>query len=159
MRTGEPPPRRVQRGFTYLGLLFAVALSGGGLALYGQSTATALQREHERELQFRGEEIRRAIESHVRATPPGQPRYPRRLEDLLLDTRGPAPRHHLRRIYADPFTGRADWVLLPAPGEAQGVAGVRSRSTRAALKRLPAAPGQPPQCVCDRSFEASASPA
>lgn len=152
MPTGESRSIAGQRGFTYLGLLFAVALSGAGLAVVGQSAATAMQRERERELLFRGDEIRRAIEAYVRATPPGQPRFPRRLQDLLVDTRGATPRHHLRRLYADPFTGSADWVLLPAPGDAQGIAGVRSRSTQSSLQAAPDEPSGRPRCVCDRAF-------
>jgi hypothetical protein len=39
---------------------------------------------------------------------------------------------HLRRIYADPMTGDADWVLVQAPDG--GIMGVHSRSERAPVK-------------------------
>nr|WP_295077102.1 hypothetical protein [uncultured Roseateles sp.] len=101
-----------QTGFTYLGLLFFVALSSAGLAALGNSWQMAAQRERERELEFRGNEIAKAIASYVKASPvqPGQ--YPQRFEDLLVDRRAVKPRHHLRRLYLDPFTGKPDWVLV-----------------------------------------------
>lgn len=149
--------RRVIRGYTYLGLLFAVALAGAALARHAQDAQGALQRERERELIFRGEEIRRAIENHVRYTPAGKPRWPRHLDDLLRDTRGPVPRHHLRRLYTDPFTRTADWEPIPAPDDPLGIAGVRSRATVVPMTRPPGdqrASGQT-DCVCHWRFQAS----
>lgn len=153
-------PRRVRpagsRGFTYLGLLFFVAISAAALAALGTRWSTAVQREKERELEFRGREIARAIANYLRAGQ-GLPssvtastqdlsgsgtavlprsRYPRSLEDLLRDERGPQARHHLRRAYVDPFTGRADWVLVPAPEDPQGFQAVHSRSEQPLFKRL-----------------------
>lgn len=133
MRTGSA---HASAGFSYLGLLFFVAITGAALAALGQGWSTAAQRERERELEFRGLEIARAIDSYLAAG--GVARvHPRTLDDLMRDERGPAgPRHHLRRRYADPFTGQADWVLLPAPGDPAGFAGVRSRSERPLLRQL-----------------------
>lgn len=133
MRIGERPGRRAPaRGFSYLGLLFFLALTAAALAALGQRWSTAAQRERERELLFRGQAIVRAIESYAAATP-GRPAYPQRLEDLLEDRRGPQPRHHLRQRYADPFTGEADWLLIPAAPPATGFQGLRSRSDRPLL--------------------------
>lgn len=148
--------RRAIRGYTYLGLLFAVALAGAALARHAQDAQGALQRERERELIFRGEEIRRAIESYVRYTPAGKPRWPRQLDDLLRDTRGPVPRHHLRRLYTDPFTRTADWEPIPAPDDPLGIAGVRSRATTVPMTR-PAAyhrASERHDCVCHWQFVA-----
>lgn len=131
MRTGERPGRPV-RGFGYLGLLFFIALTAASLAALGQRWSMAAQRERERELVFRGQAIVRAIESYAAATP-GRPAYPQRLEDLVEDRRSLRPRHHLRQLYADPFTGEPDWELLPAPPPATGILGVRSRSSRPLL--------------------------
>lgn len=131
MRTGS------QRGFTYLAVLFLVALTAAGLAALGQAWSTAVQREKERELEFRGREIARAIASYVRASAigSGSAAYPGSLDELLVDRRGATPRHHLRRRYADPFTGEPDWVLIEAPGDPQRFHGVRSRSTQQLLRR------------------------
>jgi type II secretory pathway pseudopilin PulG len=120
------------RGFSYLGLLFFIALTAAALAALGQRWSMAAQRERERELLFRGQAIVRAIESYAAATP-GRPAYPQRLEDLVEDRRGLLPRHHLRQLYADPFTGQTDWVLIPAPSPATGILGVQSRSERPLL--------------------------
>ncbi len=105
MRTGE-------RGFTYLWLLFVVALGGVALAALGQRQQTVQQREREAELRFRGEAIAKAIGSYMRAGPGGANGLPQRLEDLLEDKRSGKVQRHLRRLYADPFTGRADWLLI-----------------------------------------------
>src|SRR5262249_18397110 len=66
---------------------------------------------------------------------PGVKRYPAALEDLLADKRFPGTERHLRRIYADPFTGKADWVLMQAPGG--GIMGVHSKSTAAPVRNGP----------------------
>jgi len=124
------------RGFTYLGMLFFVATTSAALAALGQHWSTAAQRERERELEFRGGEIARAIESYLAAGNPQARVYPRSLDDLLRDDRGIKPRHHLRRLYLDPFTGKPDWVLLAAPADPRGVEGVRSRSEQALLRQL-----------------------
>jgi type II secretory pathway pseudopilin PulG len=120
----------VQRGFTYLGLLAALVLGGASLAAIGPAWATQAQRERERELQFRGAEIRAAIERYWAAREPHE--LPPTLGELLADTRGAPVRHHLRRLYSDPFTGRADWVQL-MDDSGQRLRGVRSR---AATRRL-----------------------
>jgi len=135
--------RRAQ-GFSYLGLLFFVAITAAALAALGQAWSTAAQRERERELAFRGGEIARAIESYAKAVPPQSGlNYPTRWEDLLEDRRGAKTRHHLRRLYADPFTGKADWVLIPATpspvnvaSPALGFIGVHSRSEQVLLRQL-----------------------
>ncbi len=130
---GKRHAQRAQaRGFSYLGLLFFIALTAAALAALGQRWSMAAQRERERELLFRGQAIVRAIESYMAASP-GRPAYPQRLEDLVEDRRGLLPRHHLRQLYADPITGQADWVLIPAPPPDTGILGVQSRSERPLL--------------------------
>ena len=56
----------------------------------------------------------------------GQARLPMRLEDLLEDRRSGEVQRHLRRIWRDPLTGRAEWGLVR---EGEGIAGVHSLST------------------------------
>lgn len=155
MRTGERP-RPPARGFGYLGLLFFIALTAASLAALGQRWSTASQRERERELVFRGQAIVRAIERYAAATP-GQPAYPQRLDELVEDRRSLRPRHHLRQRYADPFTGEADWELIPAPPPATGFLGVRSRSQRPLLmSRGP--DGQPVERASGLQFMAQPLP-
>jgi len=126
--------RQRQAGATYLLMLFAVAALGLGLARFGTLWATQAQREREAELLFIGGEFARAI-SRYRAADPGagggSGEGPRALRDLLLDPRQPFVLRHLRRLYRDPMTGEADWIV-----ERQGeqIVGIRSRSTRVALR-------------------------
>ena len=90
-----------------------------------------MQRERETELLFRGQQIQQAIESYAAVRP--QRSWPPTLEALLEDRRNDPPRHHLRRLYADPFTGFADWRLLRSADG--GITGVASRSERPAMRR------------------------
>jgi len=142
-----------QRGFGYLGLLFFVAITAAALAALGQSWSTAAQRERERELEFRGGEIARAIASYIRASPAQPGQNPRSLDDLLIDRRGVKTLHHLRRAYADPFTGKPDWVLVSEPGQSQGFTAVHSRSERELLRSL-SPEGLPLKTARDWLFDA-----
>jgi type II secretory pathway pseudopilin PulG len=121
-------PTHRQRGAAYIALIVAVAVTSAALAAAATVWSQAQQRERERDLLWTGEQFRRALRSYAA----GDGTLPRRLEDLLEDARTPARRRHLRRLYVDPMTGQADWVLLrDARG---GIAGVHSRSERAPLK-------------------------
>ncbi len=148
---------RSTRGFTYLGLLFLVAAGAAALATLGPRWGTAVQRDKEQELIFRGHQIARAITAY-RAAPgtDGKPQWPRQLEELVEDRRGIKPRHHLRRLYTDPFTGQPDWVLLTAADGS--LRGVRSRSEVPAFitDGIDAAAPDRPLRVSDRRFMATA---
>lgn len=121
-----------QRGFTYVALLIVVAVMGTALAATGEVWFTAQRREKERELLFVGGEFRRAIARYAEQDPGGAGRYPRRLEELLQDPRVPGVRRHLRRLYADPITGQAEWGLLK--GDSGEIYGVYSLSAERPLK-------------------------
>jgi type II secretory pathway pseudopilin PulG len=112
-----------QRGFTYIGLLFAIAFISLLLASAGEVWKSAAQREREEQLLAIGREFARAIASYNAATPGEPKQWPLRLEDLVEDTRGPVLRRHLRKIYHDPMTGRAEWGLVRA---GQAIVGVHS---------------------------------
>ena len=106
-----PAGHRSQRGITYLIVLFLIALVGMGLAFLGTFWDTELKRGRERELLFIGEQFGVALKRYYDASP-GVKEYPRRLEDLLDDRRHQTVRRHLRQIFADPLTGKRDWVLV-----------------------------------------------
>jgi type II secretory pathway pseudopilin PulG len=131
-----PPRAPPARGFTYLGVLFLVALTSAGLATLGTAWSTGAQRERERELQFRGEAIATAIASYQRATPTPPAELPRSLDDLLEDRRGLLIRRHLRQRYVDPFTGEADWELVSQDADTARFGAVRSRSTQPLLREM-----------------------
>ncbi len=152
-----------QGGLTYLGLLFFVAITAAALAALGRSWSTAAQREKERELEFRGSEIARAIASYqkasggaVNAQASSGAQSPKSLNDLLIDTRGPKTLYHLRRLYPDPFTGKADWVLVPDPAQPNAFNAVHSRSEQALLRQTQG-DGTPIQLARDWLFTPSAA--
>jgi type II secretory pathway pseudopilin PulG len=112
------------RGFTYLGLLIAIAIMSVTLAATAIVWHTANQREKEKELLFVGGEFQRAIGAYYKAGPGGAKQYPRRLEDLVRDPRYLEVRRYLRKVYVDPMTGKAKWGLIK--GADGGIAGVHS---------------------------------
>ena len=121
------------KGFTYLSLLIAVAITAGALAAAGGLYSHAAQREKERELLFIGEQFRQAIALYYWRTPGGAHQYPKDLEALLEDKRWPVTQRYLRKLYRDPVTGTADWGVVDAPGGA-GIMGVYSKSEEVPIK-------------------------
>lgn len=133
MRPGSQHMRQNQNGFTYLGLLFAVAMAGVALIATGMLWSTQRQREREQELLFVGNQIRQAIGSYYEHSPGLVKHYPAKLDDLLKDNRFINVRRHLRRLYADPLTGSQKWGVVMAPEG--GVMGIYSLATGAPIKR------------------------
>jgi type II secretory pathway pseudopilin PulG len=122
-----------QRGATYIALLIAVAVMGVWLAATANVLHLRMQRDREQELLFIGHQFRQALESYANATVGPGRQFPARLEDLLLDERFPQKRRHLRRIYIDPITGKAEWGLnRQADG---GIVGVHSLSRNEPIKK------------------------
>lgn len=128
MRPGDG--LRASRGFTYLALLWWVAISGVMLAALGSQWRLDGTRQRETELVFRGEQIRAALAAYQANSPAGQPNLPTELGDLLDDTRQGSSRRHLRRLWNDPIT-RQPWGLLRT--EDGRIRGVYSVSTRKPL--------------------------
>jgi type II secretory pathway pseudopilin PulG len=124
--------RKRARGFTYLGVLFAVAFMGVTLALIAQIWSTYDRRAKERQLLFVGSEFRAAIQRYFEASPGPQKQFPTSLEDLLRDRRFPDTRRYLRKIYSDPLTGKTDWGLVKGSGGA--IVGVYSQAAGAPIK-------------------------
>jgi hypothetical protein len=125
-----------------------LTLAIGMTALAGAAVSwhTAVQRSQEAQLVFIGAEFKSAIQGFYDATPEPAKQLPKRLEDLLRDTRYPTVRRHLRKIYVDPLTGRAQWGLVMTPA---GISGVYSLSQREPFKNR----GTPP------AAKANAAPA
>lgn len=117
---------RRQGGFTYLTVLFAIAVAGVVLARTGIDWSQASQREKEKELLFVGNQYRQAITLYYQRTPGAIKRYPAKLEDLLTDTRYNPPQHYLRNLYRDPVTNQQQWGMITAPEG--GIMGVHSLS-------------------------------
>lgn len=146
-----PARKRAQCGFTLIGLLFAVAVLGMTLATVGIVWSTQIRREREAQLLWVGDQYRVAI-ARYRAFG-GQ--FPLALADLVSDPRVPLPRHFLRRLYPDPMTGKADWLLIMAPG-GNGIVGVASSSQDKPIKQANFSTADAPfadaQCYCDWRF-------
>jgi type II secretory pathway pseudopilin PulG len=119
-----------QRGFTYIGLLVSVVVIGLMLTMAGRVWSTTEQREREKQLLFAGHAYRLAIASYYAH---GH-KFPDSLDELLKDERFPLPKRHLRRLYPDPMTGKADWDLI-LTSDGQGIMGVVSSSKAAPIKR------------------------
>ena len=126
--------RARQGGFTYLGLVVFVAIIG----MVGAATlkiGSLLQRAAaEEELLEIGAAFGAALQSYAAATPRGTPpQPPPTLQELLKDPRFPGVRRHLRKIFVDPMTGKAEWGIVYL-GDQKGVVAIYSLSTAKPLK-------------------------
>ncbi|WP_426111111.1 type II secretion system protein [Massilia sp. PWRC2] len=128
-----PGQGRGQGGFTYLGMIILVTVLG----LVGAATlkidALLRRAAAEEELLAVGTAFADALTSYAAATPAGQPTQPPTLLDLLRDSRSPAIRRHLRKVFIDPMTGTTDWGIVWL-GDHQGVLAVYSKSSVQPLK-------------------------
>jgi len=126
-------PVRNEAGFTYVGLVFFVAILG----LVGAATlkVDALLRRAaaEQDLLEIGAEFSEALRSYAAATPRGYPTAPPSLQELLKDPRFPGTRRHLRKIFVDPITGKSEWGIV-YQGDQIGVLAVYSLSQAQPLK-------------------------
>jgi type II secretory pathway pseudopilin PulG len=122
-----------QRGFTYLTILFVIAVAGVMLATTGIDWSQAGLREKEQDLLFAGSQYRKAIMLYYERTPGQIKRYPEKLQDLLSDNRYDPPQHYLRKLYRDPILNQKEWGIIPAPGG--GIMGVHSLSVARPIKQ------------------------
>jgi len=123
---------RAAQGFTYLALLFFMAIMGAALALTGIVWHVAKQREKEQELLFVGTQFINAIASYYRESP-GLRTFPRQLTDLVKDPRFPNTKRHLRKMYRDPMTNAAEWAVVRTVDG--GIIGVRSLSEQEPIRK------------------------
>lgn len=137
VRALAPDGHARETGFTYIGLMIFIAILALASVAALSAGSVVDRRAREEELLFVGAEFARAFRSYYEATPVGQRNYPAKLEDLLKDPRYPGTRRHLRRIYVDPMTGRAEWGLVAVAG---GIVGVHSLSADAPVKIAEFAP-------------------
>lgn len=121
------------RGFTYVGMVIAVAIIGLVAASTVKLGSLLERRQAEYALLDIGRAFSDALDSYAAATPAGQRREPARLEDLLRDPRFPGVKRHLRRIDVDPMTGKAEWGLQRTPDK-QGILAVYSLSSARPIK-------------------------
>lgn len=128
-----PMTQRRQHGFTYLSLMILLAIIGLVTAS-SIKLGSVLQRSRaEQELLEIGAAFSDALQSYAEATPSGQPTLPPTLKDLLRDPRFPTLKRHLRKIFVDPVTGRAEWGIVYA-GDHTGVLAIYSLSSARPVK-------------------------
>ncbi len=121
MASGVAPPKQA-RGFTYIVVLVAVAISAWAASAALQLGALAGRRDAERALLAAGFELEQALYSYAgvpwpNGAPPTDPqtlrwRGPREMDELLRDPRVAGVRRHLRRLRSDPMTGQLQWGIL-----------------------------------------------
>jgi type II secretory pathway pseudopilin PulG len=90
-------------------LLAAIAIIGVTAASTLETGASIARYDAEKQLQAIGTEFQRALETYSAATPVGQHRRPKTVDDLLRDSRYPGVYRHLRQVYVDPLTGTGEW--------------------------------------------------
>jgi hypothetical protein len=91
-------------GVMVLVALMGLPAAGAGLAHVSTAKRSRSAIGHRR--------LRRAMLT----TPRENPGAPLHLEELLQDPRHPGIQRHLRKIYLDPVTGKAEWGLITGPG-------------------------------------------
>lgn len=128
----SPYIRKPSYGFTFIGILIIVALSGIALSTVGIVWHQTIQRQNEQELLFIGDQYRAAISSYYESTPGGAKQYPKKLEELVLDKRLPVVKRHIRRLYHDPMTKTQSWGLVK---QQEFIVGVYSQSTQQTIKK------------------------
>lgn len=121
-RSGSARRRKSTAGFAYLLLLALLAAIGMAATLAVQLGVAAARRDAEQALLTVGEEIESALRDYRQVHGAG----PMALDELLLDMRMGGTRRYLRKLYADPLTGRTDWGVVRSPDGS--VACVHSRS-------------------------------
>lgn len=137
-------PLHNQRGFTLLMVLIMIVVMGLSLGVAGSTWKSIMQREREKELLFRGDQYRRAIESYYNRSHGRGKSYPTSLQDLVEDSRTTETTRHIRKLYKDPMTGE-DFVPVRQAGTISGtvqasvktgaIMGVRSSSDLEPFKK------------------------
>lgn len=113
---------RRESGFTYLGLLLAIAVLGIGLTAASEVWVTTARRQKMVELEWICSQFTQALASYYEASTGSEKVFPLNVEELLEDHRYITTRRHLRDIYRNPFTGKQDWQWLKgADGRLRGV--------------------------------------
>lgn len=126
---------RHQSGFSYVIVMFLVAVLSLVSLRALENTLTAERRAKEAELLSLGMAYRDAIKAYYADAQGTLKSYPDSIEALLLDTRGTKLRKHLRKRFRDPITGSKHWGLIYLDGDTEKIIGVYSLSTRKPIKR------------------------
>lgn len=114
-------------------VLFLAFVTAVLVAALARLWSLDVQRDKERELMWIGRQFRSALGSYAATTPEGRMPFPKTLDELVEDRRLDPPLRHLRRVYVDPMTQKADWGIVRA--EDGTIRGVFSKSNAAPLRK------------------------
>jgi type II secretory pathway pseudopilin PulG len=123
---------RRQGGFSYVIVMFLVAVLSIVTVRAMENTLTMEKREKEAEALWRGMAYREAIRVYYESSPGTEKSYPQELKDLLYDARLVRPTRPLRRLYTDPLSG-GEWGVVR--NDAGRIIGVYPNSNAAPLKQ------------------------
>lgn len=124
---------RRQQGFSYLVVMFLVAVLAIASVRALEVGITTERRSKEAELLWVGNAYRNAIRMYYEGSPGSNRTYPASLDDLLYDSRLTRPNRPLRKRYRDPITGSTEWGVVK--NEAGAVIGVYSLAKGKPIKR------------------------
>lgn len=125
--------RSSQQGFSYVIVMFMVAVLAIASVRALEHARTAEWRDKEVQLLWTGMAYRNAIAAYYGTGSAGSNRYPSQLEDLLYVGTMSNPIRPLRKRYRDPITGSLEWGTIR--NKDGGIIGVFSLSQRAPLKQ------------------------
>lgn len=124
-----------QRGFSYVVVMFLVAVMSLVSTRALRNTLTEERRSKEAELLYTGMAYRDAI-AYYHQNPLGSAKtLPPNLKALLEDERWSSTRRPLRKLYRDPITGSKDWGLIYLNDDGKQLIGVYSLSSQKPIKQ------------------------
>jgi type II secretory pathway pseudopilin PulG len=130
---------RRQRGFSYVVVMFLVAVLSIASARALENSMMTERRRKEAQLLRVGQIYRDAIRDYYIGTQGSAKQLPKTVDDLLLDVRSGALRRPLRKRYRDPITDATQWGAIYKD---ERLIGVYSLSPLRPLKRDGFAPEQ-----------------
>lgn len=135
--------RKSSAGFTYLFLLFAVAMVGIGLTVTAEVWSKLAFSWKRTEFLWVAEQYRTAIGSYYESSPGAAKMFPLQYTDLLQDLRSSSVRHHLRAPYRNPFAIDGQWEpIRGADGRIRGVRGLLDDGTQTTVEEFIYVPGE-----------------
>lgn len=123
---------RRQEGFSYVVVMFLVAVLSVSAVRALENTLTMERRDKEAEVLWRGMAYREAIRIYYESAPGTAKSYPQELTDLLYDGRLVRPTRPLRKLYNDPLSG-GPWAVIR--NEDGRIIGVHPNSDAVPIKR------------------------
>ena len=110
-----------QQGFSYVIVMFLVAVLSIVSVRALENTLTAERRDKEEQLLLVGQAYADAIAAYYNGAPGTEKRWPKKVDDLLLDARANTIVRPLRKLYRDPITGSGEWGYVYSGDDLIGV--------------------------------------